>query len=319
MAELEHKPVLLAETLEMLAVREGGIYVDCTLGAGGHAREILASAGRGGRLIGIDKDQGALDRAREVLAPFPGQVTYVARDFRYLQDILRELEIFQVDGILFDLGVSTFQVLDPQRGFSYVYDAPLDMRMDQTGKITASDLVNNLNEKELAGLIFRYGEEKWARRIASMIVARRKKAPIKTTGQLVEIIKTAIPAPARRRGPHPAKRTFQALRIAVNDELTGLTQGLQAGIPFLGPGGRIVVISFHSLEDRIVKNIFRDFASPCICTHQENLTCQKGILRVLTKKPLTPAAREVKLNPRARSAKLRAAERIVPVAGVLSS
>ncbi len=313
--ELEHKPVLLAETMEMLAVQEAGVYVDCTLGSGGHAREILARVGPRGRLIGIDKDQSALSLAQEALAPFRDQVTFVARDFRHLRDILTELGISRVDGILFDLGVSAFQVLDPQRGFSYSHDAPLDMRMDRTASVTASDLVNNLDEKELASLIFRYGEEKWARRIASLIVARRRKAPITTTGQLVEIIKAAIPAPARRRGPHPAKRTFQALRIAVNDELAGLAEGLQAGISFLAPGGRIVVISFHSLEDRIVKNIFRDYASSCVCRDRRVCTCGKGILRILTRKPLTPTSCEVKLNPRARSAKLRAAERIDSAAG----
>ncbi len=317
MPEIEHKPVLLAETIEMLAIRAGGIYVDCTLGAGGHAQEILRRTGPRGRLIGIDKDRSALDRARKALAVYLDQVAFVAGDFRNLQAILTGLGIYQVDGILFDLGVSAFQILEPRRGFSYAYDAPLDMRMDQGAKLTAFDLVNNLDEKELAALIFRYGEEKWARRIASLIVARRRKSPITTTGQLVEVIKAAIPAPARRKGPHPAKRTFQALRIAVNDELSGLAQGLRAGISFLGSGARVVVISFHSLEDRIVKNIFRDFASPCICDVQLNCTCGRGSLRILTRKPLTPAARELKLNPRARSAKLRAAEKIVPAANVL--
>ncbi len=218
---------MLEDTLHYLAPKEGGIYVDCTLGAGGHAKEILARIGPRGRLIGIDRDREALERAKERLAEFGEQVTYVAGDFRYVENILKELGIASVDGILFDLGVSSFQLLDPRRGFSYMYDAPLDMRMDETSEVTAADLVNNLPEEQLASLIRRYGEERWAKRIASFIVERRKKHPFRTTGELVEVIKAAIPAAARRRGHHPAKRTFQALRIAVNDELNALAEGLR--------------------------------------------------------------------------------------------
>jgi len=310
--EIEHRPVMLQQTLELLALREGGTYVDCTLGAGGHAREILTRIGSQGRLIGFDKDKDALERAKEKLSAFGGQVTYVARDFRHLGEVLIDLGITLVDGILFDLGVSSFQVLDPKRGFSYMHDAPLDMRMDETVEITAADLVNRLPEKDLSALIIRYGEEKWAKRITSFIVERRAKRPITTTGELVEIIKDAIPAAARRKGPHPAKRTFQALRIAVNDELGAVTEGVRAGVSFLGNGGRMVVISFHSLEDRIVKKIFQELASPCICGDPDNCTCGRGRLRILTRKPLVPSSREIQRNPRARSAKLRAAEGCTP-------
>lgn len=309
--EIEHQPVMLEETLAYLAPKEGGIYVDCTLGAGGHAKEILARIGPSGRLIGIDRDREALVRAKERLAEFGEQVTYVAGDFRNLKDILKEVGIGSVDGLLFDLGVSSFQLLDPRRGFSYMYDAPLDMRMDETAEITAADLVNNLSEEQLASLIKQYGEERWAKRIASFIVERRKKHPFRTTGELVEVIKAAIPAAARRKGHHPAKRTFQALRIAVNDELNALVEGLRAGISLLRESGRIVVISFHSLEDRIVKKTFLEFASSSnnVNDNVNDDRCGKKRLRILTKKPLVPTAEEIKINPRARSAKLRAAER----------
>ncbi len=294
---LEHKPVLAEEVLQYLAVREGGIYVDCTVGSGGHALRILQQIGSNGRLIGIDRDKTALLKAQEVLAPFSDQVTLVHNNFSEIRLILQQLEIPRVDGILFDLGVSAIQLLTPGRGFSYNYDAPLDMRMDQEGtKVTAYDLVNKLDEKELAAIISRYGEEKWARKIAKFIVEHRRKAPITTTGQLVEIIKAAIPAAARRRGPHPAKRTFQALRIAVNDELSSIVKGVEEAITLLKPGGRIVVISFHSLEDRLVKNIFRRWE-------------REQYLEILTRKPVVPTPGEVRSNPRARSAKLRAAER----------
>ncbi len=307
MSDLEHRPVLLDEALDLLAVREGGTYLDCTLGGGGHAREVVCRTGSGGRLIGLDRDASALVRAAGNLQEAGGQVTLINRDYRYLDEVLTELGIREVDGILFDLGVSTWQVLDPGRGFSYNHDAPLDMRMDQQAATTAADLVNELGERELAGLIQRYGEERWARRIASSITAARARSPITTTGQLAEIIKAAIPAAARRTGPHPARRTFQALRIAVNDELAGLEDGLESGIRVLVPGGRIVAISFHSLEDRIVKNTFRKWALPRDGRRSAGL-------RILTRKPLRPGAAEVEQNPRARSAKLRAAEKCKPIA-----
>jgi len=296
LTEVVHAPVMLKEAVDLLNPHAGGIYVDCTLGGGGHAKEILSRIGERGHLIAFDKDRHAIERSQKVLAPYLNRVTIVHRDYRFLAEVLRELEIAEVDGILFDLGVSSYQVLEPERGFSYNYDAPLDMRMDDSSATTAADLVNTLSEKELGDIIYRFGEERWARRIASFIVEQRKKAPIKTTGQLTEIIKAAIPAAARRKGPHPARRTFMALRIAVNDELSGLEEGLRAGISFLKAGGRIVVISFHSLEDRIVKRIFREYAA-------------SNILRILTKKPLIPSEEEVLVNPRSRSAKIRAAEK----------
>ena len=296
MTEVVHAPVMLKEAVDLLNPHAGGIYVDCTLGGGGHAKEILSRIGERGHLIAFDKDRHAIERSQKVLAPYLNRVTIVHRDYRFLAEVLRELEIAEVDGILFDLGVSSYQVLEPERGFSYNYDAPLDMRMDDSSATTAADLVNTLSEKELGDIIYRFGEERWARRIVSFIVEQRKKAPIKTTGQLTEIIKAAIPAAARRKGPHPARRTFMALRIAVNDELSGLEEGLRAGISFLKAGGRIVVISFHSLEDRIVKRIFREYAA-------------SNILRILTKKPLIPSEEEVLVNPRSRSAKIRAAEK----------
>ncbi|MGI6406762.1 MAG: 16S rRNA (cytosine(1402)-N(4))-methyltransferase RsmH [Syntrophaceticus sp.] len=301
MAEVKHAPVMLKEAIEFLAPQEGGIYVDCTLGSGGHAKEILRLIGPTGRLIGFDKDESALNRSKEVLAPYLEQVVFIHSDFRQMVEFLHDLQIDKVDGILFDLGVSSNQVLEPERGFSYNYDAFLDMRMDQSSATTAADLVNTLSEKELADIIFRYGEERWARRIASFIVDWRKKAPVTTTGQLVEIIKAAIPARARRTGPHPARRTFMALRIAVNDELTGVEAGLRAGISLLKQGGRIVVISFHSLEDRIVKSVFREYG-----WHSRNE------IHILTKKPIVPEAAEIEANPRSRSAKLRAAEKLLP-------
>lgn len=300
MTEVVHAPVMLKEAVDLLNPHAGGIYVDCTLGGGGHAKEILSRIGERGHLIAFDKDRHAIERSQKVLAPYLNRVTIVHRDYRFLAEVLRELEIAEVDGILFDLGVSSYQVLEPERGFSYNYDAPLDMRMDDSSATTAADLVNTLSEKELGDIIYRFGEERWARRIASFIVEQRKKAPINTTGQLTQIIKAAIPAAARRKGPHPARRTFMALRIAVNDELSGIEEGLRAGISFLKPGGRIVVISFHSLEDRIVKRIFREYAA----------SSQK-ILQILTKKPLVPSEQEVLVNPRSRSAKIRAAEKTV--------
>jgi 16S rRNA (cytosine1402-N4)-methyltransferase len=302
-SDIEHLPVMLDEALDLLAVREGGTYLDCTIGGGGHAREVLQQAGRSGRLIGLDRDEVALARAGEHLKEVEGQVTLVHRAYDELGDVLAELGIRSVDGILFDLGVSTWQVLDPERGFSYNHDAPLDMRMDRRMVTTAADLVNELQERELTGLIRRYGEERWASRIASFIVAARARQSVTTTSQLVDVIKAAIPAGARRTGPHPAKRTFQALRIAVNDELAGLERGLESGITALAAGGRIVVISFHSLEDRIVKHTLRTWA-------QGGGADPDATLRILTKKPVKPGPAELDGNPRARSALLRAAEKV---------
>jgi 16S rRNA (cytosine1402-N4)-methyltransferase len=309
--EREHRPVMPSETLDLLAVREGGTYLDCTLGGGGHALEIVRRAGPSGCLIGLDRDESALERAAETLRDVSGRVTLINSDYQYLDEVLNGLGIPGADGILFDLGVSTWQVLDPGRGFSYNNDAPLDMRMDRKAEVTAADLVNRLTERELARIIRRYGEERWAERIASFIAAGRARRPITTTGELVEIIKAAIPAAARRTGPHPAKRTFQALRIAVNDELSALERALRSGIRMLKPGGRMVAISFHSLEDRIVKNVFKERA---LSRDGREPIAGEG-LRLLTRKPLRPEAAEVAQNPRARSARLRAAERYEPGSG----
>lgn len=293
----EHKSVLLNEAIQYLSVKEGGIYLDCTLGAGGHAQEILKRLHGTGRLIGLDRDKEALLRVSEFLSPYSDQVTLVQQNFAEVQKVLQELKITGIDGVIFDLGVSSYQLLTAERGFSYNYDSFLDMRMNQDSDgLTAYELVNKLNEKELAKIIFQYGEEKWAKRIAQFIVKYRQKKDIATTGELVEVIKAAIPAAARRKGPHPAKRTFQALRIYINDELTAISKGISEVINFLKPGGRIVVISFHSLEDRLIKRFFLE---------------KKGsALTVLTRKPVVPSLSEKENNPRARSAKLRAAERL---------
>jgi 16S rRNA (cytosine1402-N4)-methyltransferase len=306
---------MLAEVLQALNLKPGGTYVDCTVGGGGHSREILRLTAPDGVLIGLDRDPLAIRRAERELAEFGGRARLIYENFVNLPRVLKGLGISQVDGLLYDLGVSSLQLDDPGRGFSYMADGPLDMRMDPAGPVTAADLVNGLEEKELAEIIFRYGEERWARRIASFIAAERKRRPIESTGRLVEIIKMAVPAGARRTGPHPAKRTFQALRIAVNGELEELAGALKEAVVFLKPEGRICVLSFHSLEDRIVKETFRELAGTCRCPPGAPVCgCRKeGVLRVLTRRPVLPSPGEVERNPRARSARLRVAERLVPV------
>ncbi|BCV24682.1 MAG TPA: 16S rRNA (cytosine(1402)-N(4))-methyltransferase RsmH [Firmicutes bacterium] len=294
----QHQPVLLSETLAYLACRPGGIYIDCTLGGGGHAREILLRSTPGGLLLGIDRDAAALEAARERLAPFKERVRLVQGNFRELAGIWRASSLPAPQGILFDLGVSSPQLDEPERGFSYQVDAPLDMRMDKRQELTARQIVNTWPRHELARIIREYGEERWALRIAGFIDERRRRAPLETTGELVDVIKEAIPAAVRRHGPHPARRTFQALRIAVNDELGALKEGLAAAGHILAPGGRVCVISFHSLEDRIAKHTLRQLAAA-------------GELELLTKKPVTPGEEEIQNNPRSRSAKLRAAERVL--------
>lgn len=290
-----HRPVLLAECMEYLEPRDGGIYVDCTAGAGGHSREILRLSSPGGRVVAIDADPQAVELLQASLSEFGSRATVVHANFAQLDRVAEELQLREVDGILFDLGVSSMQLETPERGFSYSVDGPLDMRMDPRTPVTAEQLVNELDYAELARLFREYGEERWAARIARFIVERRARKRITTTAELVDIVKDAIPAAARRSGPHPAKRVFQALRIAVNRELEALEKALPVATLLLKDGGRIVVISFHSLEDRIVKTWFRK--------------CSQ--LVVLTKKPVTPSAQEVLENPRARSAKLRAAQRVL--------
>ncbi|MGI6604585.1 MAG: 16S rRNA (cytosine(1402)-N(4))-methyltransferase RsmH [Firmicutes bacterium] len=294
----QHQSVLLEESLRVLNCRPGGVYIDSTLGCAGHALEILWRTTPDGLLLGIDRDEVALAVARERLSAFAHRVLLVHANYRDLKAVWEESGFPQPQGIFFDLGVSSPQLDQAERGFSYQMDAPLDMRMDRTQSLTAKEIVNTWSREELARIIFAYGEERWAKRIAAFIEKRRLQRPLETTGELVEVIKAAIPAAARRRGPHPAKRTFQALRIAVNEELSGLEQGLAAASQILAPGGRICIISFHSLEDRIVKHTLRNLA-------------QSGEFTVLTKKAVLPSAEELEKNPRSRSAKLRAAEKRV--------
>jgi len=309
---LFHQPVMPAEVLSMLNPKPGGIYVDCTVGGGGHAREILSRTAPDGLLIGLDRDPAAIRRAKTGLVEFGARARLFNENFVNMPRVLETLRIQQVDGLLYDLGVSSFQLDDPGRGFSYLADGPLDMRMDPANPVSAKDLVNQLSAAELADIFRRFGEERWAKRIAAAIAAERERRPIETTLGLAEIVKRAIPAAARRRGPHPAKRTFQALRIAVNRELDVLAKTWREAVSFLKPGGRICVLSFHSLEDRTVKETFRALAAGCQCPPGLPVcVCgQKGILRVLTRRPLLPAPGEIERNPRARSARLRAAEKL---------
>lgn len=310
--EFYHEPIMLEKVIEFLEPRPGGIYVDCTIGGAGHSREIVKKILPDGLLIGIDQDLDAIRASEKNLEQYKENVKLIHDNFKNIKFILGNLGIFSVNGILMDLGVSSYQLDEGERGFSYNKEALLDMRMDKTKKLTAEDLVNNLSEEELKEIIKEYGEERWAGRIARFIVKEREKKRIKTTLELVEIIKKAIPAPARREGPHPAKRTFQALRIAVNNELEILESAVCDAVDCLASGGRIAVITFHSLEDRIVKNIFRKLENPCVCPSDFPICIcnQKPKLKILTKKPLVPEEKEIIKNPRARSAKLRVAEKL---------
>jgi len=311
MAKYIHIPVLLDEVIQYLRIKKNGIYVDCTLGGGGHSKELLKRIGFKGKLVAIDRDETALTIARLELDKYKN-VIFIHDNFRYLKNILKDHGITKCSGILFDLGVSSFQLDIKERGFSFNSEVPLDMRMDQSITLTAGDLVNDLSLAELEKIIGRYGEERWAKRIAKLIVAERAISPFRTTKQLVNVIAKAIPAGARPKNIHFATRTFQALRIAVNDELESLKEGLQEAIEVLEKGGRICVISFHSLEDRIIKEIFRDFARGCTCPADFPVcVCgKKGVLKIVTKKPVFPQEKEVNTNPRARSAKLRVAEKL---------
>lgn len=310
--KFEHIPVLLAEVVEYLNCRDGALVVDCTLGGGGHAAAILDKIIPAGIVIGIDKDKAAIDAAKIKLAHFSQQILFVKGDFQDLGKILKKLNIATVDGILFDLGVSSLQLDEPERGFSYRFDAPLDMRMDTETKLTAAKVVNLYSKKELTVILRDYGEERWASRIADFICQARKRAPLSTTSQLVEVIKAAIPASARRRGGHPAKQTFQALRIEVNNELNALKKALPEMINYLRPAGRLAVISYHSLEDRIAKQVFKDLAKrdispPGLLTYQYG---RKQLIKILTRRPVTASAEEISSNPRARGAKLRVVEKL---------
>ena len=311
MSQPMHVPVLLQECLNGLNIRSDGIYLDGTLGLGGHSSAVCERLTTG-RLIGIDRDESALARAGERLACFGDRVTLVHGSFGNLADILRDLDIPGVDGMLFDLGVSSPQLDEPERGFSYRTDAPLDMRMDRSRGITARDVVNTYDEDALSRILFTYGEERYARRISAAIVKARALAPVETTLQLAEIIRTAMPAVALREKQHPAKRSFQAIRIEVNGELLEVEQMMRTAPDWLKPGGRLCVISFHSLEDRIVKQGIAAREHGCTCP-REAPVCTCGFvqtLRSVTKKPILPTPQENAANPRARSARLRVAERV---------
>ena len=309
--EFKHVSVLLEESIEGLKIKPSGIYVDGTLGGGGHSYEICRVLGPEGRHIGIDQDGNAIDAATKRLEPFSERTSIVRSNYSEMPTVLKELGIDKVDGILLDLGVSSHQLDDESRGFTYRVDAPLDMRMDVRQSVTAADLLNTAEEMELFRIIRDYGEEKFAKNIAKHICMERKKKPLKTTGELVEIIDHAIPAKIRQGGGHPAKRTFQAIRIALNRELEVLTNSLDAMIDLLNPAGRLCIITFHSLEDRIVKNSFKRNENPCTCPPSFPVcVCGKESKgRVITRKPILPTEEEREKNTRAKSAKLRIFER----------
>ena len=311
--EFTHKPVLLDECIDALNIRPDGIYVDGTLGRAGHSREI-AQRLTTGRLICIDRDMAAIDAARERLAPWMDHVTLVHSNFSELGGVLREAGVAGADGMLFDLGVSSPQLDDASRGFSYMQDAPLDMRMDKQAALTAREVVNVWSGEELRRILFEYGEERYAPAIAKAIVRARETAPIETTLELVDIIKSAMPAAALREKQHPAKRSFQAIRIAVNGELDALPPMLTSAVASLNPGGRLAVITFHSLEDRIVKRTMQDLAKGCTCPREFPVcVCgNKPKVKILTRKPIVSGAAELEENSRARSAKLRVAEKCDP-------
>ena len=309
--EFCHKSVLLDECMQALAIRPDGIYLDGTLGGAGHSAEIARRLTTG-RLIGIDRDRVALQAAEERLKPFADRVTLVHANFSELDRILQEMEIAAVDGMLFDLGVSSPQLDDAQRGFSYMSDAPLDMRMNREETLTAGELVNSWSQEELRHILYAYGEERYAPQIAAAIVRARSEQPIRTTLELVDVIRGAMPPQALREKQHPAKRSFQAIRIAVNDELGAVANMMKTAIGRLNPGGRLAVITFHSLEDRIVKNELQQAARGCICPPDFPVcVCgRKPQVRLVTRKPIIAGAKEIEENPRARSAKLRVAEKI---------
>jgi len=311
MEQLTHISVLREESIEALNIRPDGTYVDATLGGGGHSREILKKLNTG-RLYAIDRDDYAINRAKTGLKEFEDRLTLIKSDFRYIKERLEEIDAPAPDGILFDLGVSSFQLDDADRGFSYMHDAHLDMRMDREGSRSAWDVVNTTPVRELAKIIFEYGEERYGNQIANAIDKARSVKPIDTTFELTEIIKSAMPAQAKREKQHPAKRTFQAIRIEVNDELSAVAEAIEKAADILAPGGRIAVITFHSLEDRIVKKAFAQMAKGCICP-SDFPQCVCGIkpkLRLVNSKPYIPSDDEIEMNPRSRSAKLRVAERL---------
>ena len=309
--DFKHVSVLLNECIEALNIKEDGIYVDCTLGGAGHSSEILKKLSPIGVLIGIDQDINALNASKEKLKEYDN-VIYVHDNFINIENILNNLGISKVDGILMDLGVSSYQLDVAERGFSYMQDAPLDMRMNRDNDFSAYDVVNNYSAEEITNVIRNFGEEKFAKRIAQFIVDKRANKPVETTLELVDIIKAAIPAKFRRDGPHPAKRTFQAIRIEVNQELQILNKTIEDGVRALNKEGRMLVITFHSLEDRIVKVKFKDLQDPCKCPKEFPICAcgKKPIVKIMSRKPIVPSTIEVEENPRSRSAKLRVCEKI---------
>ncbi|MBE7048210.1 MAG: 16S rRNA (cytosine(1402)-N(4))-methyltransferase RsmH [Ruminococcaceae bacterium] len=308
--EFHHVPIMLMPCMEALALQPDGIYVDATMGGAGHSSQIVQTLSTG-QLIGFDRDPEAIAASRKRLSAYRDKVTFVNCNYADVKAALAELKIEQIHGALMDLGVSSHQLDEAQRGFSYMQDAPLDMRMNQQDSISAAHVVNSYTKDELETILLTYGEERWARRIAEFIVDARATTPIQTTGQLVNIIKKAVPKDARRDGPHPAKRTFQAIRIEVNNELGGLPGAVHDFIDVLAPGGRLAIITFHSLEDRIVKNIFKEREKGCTCppTYPACICGKKSAGRVITRKPVLPLETEIQENPRARSAKLRVFEK----------
>ncbi len=307
-----HTSVLLYECIEALAIRPSLTYVDCTTGGAGHSFEIASRLGEDGRLICLDRDEDALSVAKKRLTPFGERVRFIHANFTELGEVLDREGIDNLGGVLADLGCSSYQFDTPERGFSYQHDAPLDMRMDRAGGKTAYDVVNDYAESELRRLIFDYGEERFAARIAGKIVAEREKQPIETTKELADLIRAAIPKQARENGPHPAKRTFQAIRIEVNGELDAIRPMIEAAAHRLVRGGRIATISFHSLEDRCVKQAFTRLASGCECPRDFPVcVCgKKSTVEILTRKPILPSEHELIVNPRSRSAKLRVCEKL---------
>lgn len=306
-----HQSVLLGETIENLNIQPDGIYVDGTLGGGGHAFQVCSRLGEKGHFIGIDQDAAAIEAAGERLRPFDDKVTIVRSNYSDMKQVLSDLGIFRVNGIVLDLGVSSYQLDTAERGFSYRENAPLDMRMDQRQEKTARDIVNGYSEMELYRMIRDYGEDKFAKNIAKHIVRAREDKPVETTDELTEIIKAAIPMKFRAVGGHPAKRTFQAIRIELNQELEVLRGHLNEMVELLDKNGRICIITFHSLEDRIVKNIFRKCENPCECSPNfPTCVCgKKSLGKVVTRKPILPSGEELEMNPRSKSAKLRVFER----------
>ena len=311
--EFHHVSVMAAECMQMLAPERGGIYVDCTAGGGGHSFEIAKRLPEGSRIISLDRDDNAIEACRNRLAAYADKHTIVKTNYDQIDQVLRNLDIHGVDGVMWDLGVSSHQLDEAERGFSYTADAPLDMRMDQTCGITAQDVVNSYSEDELKRILWLYGEEKFSGRIAHAIVTKRETSPIETTTELANIIAGAIPAAARaKESQHPARRSFQAIRIEVNGELDSIAPSIRAAADMLNPGGRLAVITFHSLEDHIVKETFRELATGCTCPPEFPVCVCGGKpkIKLLSKKPILPSEAELEENPRSRSAKLRCAEKL---------